>query len=362
MTAVKISQTALKREVSSLRQDTLEIKSMMADIYQAFKGQASSAPSGSVTPTLALTYIPSKSTLRIDKGKGIATESEEDPSKRQVHASTIIRPDPDKLKSVEEEKLLTMSRPEVIKVVHEEAKKLKIDPKEAISTKAGETFKKAQDAKHEVLKREHSKKPIVASVFRNNDKRNFDVHQPFKFTDFRIIELDELGPIIQKKKNSVIKDLMTTLSKRYERLKKIPNELGIQSALPALVLEQASSQTSGRKRKHMELEPEIKVPGLECNRSLPKGVPFVNNMLIEEPEYGIFFADIFGDQAFQRWDDIQKVGMDSLVSYMVIASMVKTEENARFSLKLRKLIADHPNQEKIKSKKVKLEALGYHVE
>ncbi|GJU48656.1 retrovirus-related pol polyprotein from transposon TNT 1-94 [Tanacetum coccineum] len=37
-------------------QDTSEIKSMMAEIYQAFKGQPSSASSGSVTPTLALTH------------------------------------------------------------------------------------------------------------------------------------------------------------------------------------------------------------------------------------------------------------------------------------------------------------------
>ncbi|GJW49677.1 hypothetical protein Tco_0091028 [Tanacetum coccineum] len=44
--------------VSSLRQDTLEIKSMITEIYQAFKGQPSSAPSSSVTPTLALTHIP----------------------------------------------------------------------------------------------------------------------------------------------------------------------------------------------------------------------------------------------------------------------------------------------------------------
>ncbi|GKC08954.1 hypothetical protein Tco_1000564 [Tanacetum coccineum] len=219
--------------------------------------------------------------LKIHKGKGIATESDKDPSKRLVPASTIIRLDPDEpvrvefmingkimylteqviqeywdkeermKKATEEEKLLAMSRPEVINVVREEAKKLEIDPKEAISTKAGETFKKAHDTENEVLKREHSKKvkrltelnwrkakeymwtmtnkikpepitdvrihpntkPIIASVFRNNDKRNFDVHQPFKFSNFGITELDELGLIIQKKKNSVVKDLMTSLSK-----------------------------------------------------------------------------------------------------------------------------------------------------
>ncbi|GKD73443.1 hypothetical protein Tco_1331725 [Tanacetum coccineum] len=85
-------------------------------------------------------------------------------------------------------------------------------------------------------------------------KRNFDVHNPFKLADFGITELDKFGPIIQKKKNTIVKDLMTSLGKR--------------------------------KRKHMELEPEIKVPGLECNRSLPEGVPFMNNMVIEEPECG----------------------------------------------------------------------------
>ncbi|GJR05623.1 hypothetical protein Tco_0528607 [Tanacetum coccineum] len=126
--------------------------------------------------------------------------------------------------------------------------------------------------------------------------------------------------------------------------------------------EPASSQSSGRKGKHIELELEVKVLGLECNRSLFEGIPFVNHMVIEEPEYGIFFIDVFGDQAFQRWDDIHKVGVDSLVSYLVMASMAQTKENARFSLKLRKMIADHPDQDKLKSKKVKLEALGYHVE
>ncbi|GKB75680.1 hypothetical protein Tco_0942575 [Tanacetum coccineum] len=66
-------------------------------------------------------------------------------------------------------------------------------------------------------------------------------------------------------------------------------------------------------------------------------------MDIEEPEYGIFFTDVFGDQAFQRWNDIHKVGVDYLVSYLVIASMIKTPNNARFCLKMKKLIAEHPD-------------------
>ncbi|GKC20215.1 hypothetical protein Tco_1022365 [Tanacetum coccineum] len=389
MTAIEISQTAFKGEVSSLRHDTSDIKSMMTEIYQAFKGQSSLAPSSSVTLTLSLTNIranveggnatntateeppshtegetedpkmaipissiqptevpqtqaqpittitthpkSSQAAPRIDKGKWIATGSAEDPSKKLVPASTIVRPDPD-----EEVKVPYMINGKMCYLTDKEMQGY-LDKEEKLRKAAEEArllaVSKPEDAEHQVLKRKHSQKvkrltklnkkraeqymwtmtnrikpgpitdvkihpntkPVVLSVYRNNDKRNFDVHQPFKFTDFGITKLDELGPIIQKKKNSIVKDLMTSLSKRYERVKKIPEELGIQSALPVPVPEQASSQTSGRKRKHMELEPEVKVPGLECNRSLPEGVPFVNNMVIKEPEYGIFFTDVFGD-------------------------------------------------------------------
>nr|GEV70903.1 hypothetical protein [Tanacetum cinerariifolium] len=330
MTANKICQTALKSEVSSLRQDISKIKSMMTEIYQDFKGQSSSAPSSSVTSTLALTNIPtnvegenatnttteephSHTEAEIEHLKMAVlissitpTKADEDSSKKLVHASSIVCPDLD-------EQLKLNSWPEVIKVVQEEAEKIRLDSKKISSAKV----------------------------------------------EFGITELDDLGLIIQKKKNSIVKDLITSLSKRYERLKKIPKELGIPSALPTPAPKQASSQTLGRKTKHIELEPEVKVPGLKCDRSLPEAVPFVNNMVIEEPEYGIFFTDVFGDQVFQRWSDIHKVEVDSLVSYLVMALIVKTKENARFSLKPKKLIVDHPDQEKQKSKKVNLEALGY---
>nr|GEX05381.1 copia protein [Tanacetum cinerariifolium] len=85
-------------------------------------------------------------------------------------------------------------------------------------------------------------------------------------------------------------------------------------------------------------------------------------MVIKEPEYEIFFTDEFGDQAFQRWSNINKVGMKALVLYLVVASIVQSPKNARFNMKLKKLIAEHPDQEKLKSKKVKLEALGYEMD
>ncbi|GJZ11855.1 hypothetical protein Tco_0546614 [Tanacetum coccineum] len=263
----------------------------------------------------------SQAALRIDKGKGITTESEEDSSKKLVPASTNVRPNPDALIPY-----TINGKPEVIKVVQDEAKKIGLDPKKIASAKAGEKFKKAQDAKHQVLKREHTEKvrkslelrkhkfecymwtinnrlkpetitdikihpktkPVVITVYRGTDDRNFDVHIPFAFGAFGIFELDELREIIPKKKNAVVHDLMNLISQRYERIRKIPEEHGIKSALPAPAPEQASSQFSRKKRKHMELEPET-------------------------------------------------------------------------NLKLKKLIAEHPDQKKLKSKKVKLESLGYEM-
>ncbi|GJU45601.1 hypothetical protein Tco_1202867 [Tanacetum coccineum] len=426
LSGVELSQTALKREISSLKKDTFEIKSMMTKMYATFQGHPSSAPLGSVTPTLALTDI--QANVEGENANTTVTEeppshtegetkeprleipissipsiSDDDLSKKLVKASSIVRPDPNEpvrvkfvingkivylteqeiqdywdkeeqiKKAKEEAMLLVMTKYEVIKVVQEEAEKIRLDPKAIKGVKFGEMFKKAQDAKHAVLKRQYTKKvrkslelrkhksdsymwtvsgrlkpepiidikiypktkPVVITVYRGTNGRNFEVHEPFLFGAFGISELDELREIIPKKKIAV-------------------------SALP--VPEQTPSQVSGRKWKLMELEPKTRIPGLECNRALPENIPFVNNSVIEEPEYGIFFTDEFGDQAFQRWTDIDKVGMEALVSYLVAASLVKSPKNARFNMKLRKLIVEHPDQEKLKSKKVKLEALGYNMD
>nr|GEU92849.1 hypothetical protein [Tanacetum cinerariifolium] len=254
----------------------------------------------------------------------------------------------EKIKKAEEEaKLFAISKPAVIKVVWEEAKKLEIHLKEAITTKAGEKFKKAQDAEHE---------PVVITVFRGADGRNFDVHKPFAFDEFGVSELDELREIILRKKNAVVQDLMNSLSRRKKR-KHIELELEIKiiglecnrallenvPLVNNIVIEEPEheifftdefgDQAFQNGRKHIELELEIKIIGLECNRSLLKNVPLVNNMVIEEPEHEIFFTDEFGDQAFQRWSDIDKVRMEALVSYLVAASIVQSPENARFSMK-----------------------------
>ncbi|GJT15080.1 hypothetical protein Tco_0873786 [Tanacetum coccineum] len=95
--------------------------------------------------TLVISHPESfQATSRIDKGKGIAIELDEDPSKRLVSASTIIRSDPDEPVRVEfliNEKIVYLTEqeiqePEVIKVVQEEAKKSRLDPRKIVCAKA----------------------------------------------------------------------------------------------------------------------------------------------------------------------------------------------------------------------------------
>ncbi|GJY81383.1 hypothetical protein Tco_0494134 [Tanacetum coccineum] len=131
---------------SSLRQCHLALTDIQANVERenanttAIEEPPSYTEGETEEPRLAIPISSIPST--IDKGKGIATESGDDPSKKLVKASSIVCPDPN----------------EPVRVVREEAKKLGIHPKEAITTKACELFKKAQDAKHEVLKKQHTKK------------------------------------------------------------------------------------------------------------------------------------------------------------------------------------------------------------
>ncbi|GJY30701.1 hypothetical protein Tco_0414196 [Tanacetum coccineum] len=193
-------------------------------------------------------------------------------------------------KAEEEARLNAIIKPEVIKVIREEAKKLGINLKDAITTKAGELKHKYDSYMWTIssrLKPEpitdikiHPKtKLVVITVYKGTDGINFDVHKPFLFGAFGIFELDELREIIPKKKNTV------NLSIEFSSL---------------------------------------------------------TNLVINLSKDGVTRQSGDGSSC--------------------VASMVKSPENVRFSMKLRKLIAEHPDQEKLKSKKVKLEALRYNMD
>ncbi|GJZ56635.1 hypothetical protein Tco_0611828 [Tanacetum coccineum] len=197
--------------------DTSEIKSMMTEIFKAFK---------------VIDITPPELQAAQREGKGIAADEQRESSLKLVPALKKVHPDPDAPIRGEEAKLLAMTKSELIKAVHEDAKKSKIDPKTIESAKSGEQFKKIQDI-------HPNTKHAVLTVYKGNDRRNFDVHNPFKFADFGITKLDKMGPIIEKKKNKIVGELMISLGKRYEILKKIPKELRIQLALPAPALAQS---------------------------------------------------------------------------------------------------------------------------
>ncbi|GJR39798.1 hypothetical protein Tco_1215482 [Tanacetum coccineum] len=364
-TATEDPPSHTEGETDANKQEKPEEPKHSIDAYIKFIGSSTHQPP--ITQATPITIINPEPVVPQIEGKGMAFDEQANDQRTLVKASSIICPDPDEpvkvefmingkmvyltkqeiqdywdkeeqIKKVEKKaRLLAISKPEVIKVVQEEAKKIVLDPKKIASAKAGEKFKKAQDSEHAVLKRQHIEKvrkslelikhkydsyiwtvssrlkpkpitdikihpktkPVVITVYRGTDGINFDVHKPFSFGAFGISELYELREIIPRKKNAV-------------------------SALPAPVPapKQATSKSSKKKRKHMELESEIRIPRLECNRALPENVSFVNNMVIEELEYRIFFTDKFCDQSFQRWSDIDKVGMEALVSYLVAASMV----------------------------------------
>nr|GEW52432.1 hypothetical protein [Tanacetum cinerariifolium] len=191
-------------------------------------------------------------------------------------------------KAVHKAKLIALSKPELIKVVEEVASEFGVNPNALRSKKASQEFLKQQDVE-------------------------FKVHNPFRFGGFCITECDELSVIIPKKKNKVVGELMTSVRKKYERLNQIPSKLGISPSLPPP--KQTPSLASSRKRKTLELEPEVRIDGLECNRSLPEGIIFLNNKKIETLEHGIFFTNALDEQVFEMASDIHMVEVETVLGY-----------------------------------------------
>nr|GEW48332.1 retrotransposon protein, putative, Ty3-gypsy subclass [Tanacetum cinerariifolium] len=214
--------------------------------------RSSSSPVIDITPLEQLESLPVASKANTGKGK-VINETKE-PTNKLVPAS---------IKLTEEQIQAHLDKEEMIKKATEEAKLLEMTKSEL-----------TKNAKMKVLSREHAQKvkkekelkqkridnyiwtttcrlklepitdvkiypntkPAILIVYRGNDRRNFDVYNPFKFGNFRLIELDEFGPIIEKKHNKIVGELSLSLSKRYARLNKILKELRIQSAIPLLAL------------------------------------------------------------------------------------------------------------------------------
>ncbi|GKB23373.1 hypothetical protein Tco_0862774 [Tanacetum coccineum] len=191
-----------------------------------------------------------------------------------------------------------LSKLELIKVVHEKAIKARVDPMILASAKGGQEFKKIHDTEIKVLNREHSKKIKKAKELR---KKRID--------QYRWTTNSRLKP-------ETITDIHIH-----------PN------IMPVVITVYRGD------RRNFDIYKPFKFGDF--------GVTKLDEL------------DVFNDEAFQRMSDIYKVDVKTLFTYLVMASNNNTLANQRFCLALRSLIDSHLDKEKLKSKRVKIEVMGY---
>nr|GEU32685.1 hypothetical protein [Tanacetum cinerariifolium] len=85
------AQTHIKPSISSFQKDTSSIKSIMTEMYNAFRGQSSSAPSSSVTSTFALTDNPTN----VEGENATNTTTKESPSHTEGEADSNTHDKPE---------------------------------------------------------------------------------------------------------------------------------------------------------------------------------------------------------------------------------------------------------------------------
>nr|GEV53268.1 hypothetical protein [Tanacetum cinerariifolium] len=105
------------------RSDVSSIKEMVIEMFNSFKGVLSSTPSGS---SAIPTFILLEATVTV-KGEN---------SKKQAHMEKEEQME----RAAQEEKLMALSKPELIKVVEEVAIETEVDQKALCSSKGGQEF------------------------------------------------------------------------------------------------------------------------------------------------------------------------------------------------------------------------------
>ncbi|GJW14802.1 probable polyribonucleotide nucleotidyltransferase 1, chloroplastic [Tanacetum coccineum] len=119
----------------------------------------------------------------------------------------------------------------------------------------------------------------------------------FKFSDFGLSKWDAINAIIPTKRNKYVKDMITSLRNKYEKLKEIP-----------------------------EVAYDLRIS------------PFLVQVLLLPKE---------------------KRGKTKETMNMVMASNFKSDANLRFSMLMSKMINERLDKDRILSKRVKLKSLGY---
>nr|GEV62462.1 hypothetical protein [Tanacetum cinerariifolium] len=191
-------------------------------------------------------------TPKVNKGKRIATGDKPLPPKLVKASREAYLDKKEKIKRAEKE--AELSKPKIIKVV------AGVVHEAEVHMKGGKDFIKHQDA--------HLK--------------------------------DKLSVIISNKKNKVVCELMTSLSNKYERLKKILGELGLNLVIP-----------------------KTYIVGLHCHTELLEGVKFVNNLVIEELDHGLFLIDALRDEEEMERLDRETSARVELINSQKVAEDLK---------------------------------------
>ncbi|GJS24777.1 hypothetical protein Tco_0453409 [Tanacetum coccineum] len=299
------TQAIIQSDIASLKTDTNEIKAMMTEIFYDIRGQTFSSSLGSVPkPTLALTSIPT--TI----------------GGRSPHTATIspfvLSLEPS-LKRKVKDKIETLFRPE-----GEQSDLMTKDNKQDKVTKEGPKVNKLEPIQTIIPQTQYLKIPITPKVDKGKVVATKEYSLPLKLVKaskevrvdpdaidqkLDVVLVSEADVKIKgtkdffKHQDAHIKVLtrahaekLKQIAKlRKKRLKQIPGELGLNLSLSLLVQDLSLPR---RKRKAMELKPKTYIVGLHYRRELPKGVKFVNNLVIEQPKHGLFFTDAFREETF----------------------------------------------------------------
>ncbi|GJY40486.1 hypothetical protein Tco_0427756 [Tanacetum coccineum] len=107
----------------------------------------------------------------------------------------------------------------------------------------------------------------------------------------------EVVKVVREKAEKIGIDTKRITSVKEGEKFKIAQDAKLKLALPIFILEQASSKSLRINRKHMELELEIKVPGLDYDRSLPEG-PSKDGMIFTgwNGFFGVILSNGLNDQ------------------------------------------------------------------
>ncbi|GJR00647.1 hypothetical protein Tco_0523631 [Tanacetum coccineum] len=394
--------------MSSLKEDTLFINSMMTEMYEVFKGQSSSAPSDSVTPTLALTHIPAN--VKGENATKTATKDPPSHTKGETDANKHEKPDETKHSteanieligssthqpSITQAQPITIIHPEPI-IPHREGKCITTDDQSKDQRKLVKALSIVRLDPDEPVKVEFIINGKIVHLIKQEIQDYWDKEEQIKKAkeEARLLAISKpkvIKVICEKAKKLVSIQKRQLPPKLVKCLRKL-GMLNMQSSRENTLRSRLKSEPITDIKIHLKIKLvvitfykgtdgrnfDVYKPftfgefGISKLDELREIIPKKKNTVVKDLMNSLARRGNTWNLILKResldWNAIElslKMPRSSTTlssKNLIDASMVKSFENARFNMKLRKLIAEHPDQEKLKSKKVKMEALGYKMD